>query len=295
VINSAGGRHAAAFTLIELLVVISVISLLFGIGAPAFNSVREKAKALQSMNNQRQIVGAVNFFATDNDDRYPASVAKVGFTDRWSWSNPTKVAADDLPMLGQSRSVSSYLGSYVDKSETMVCPRSPSRFQYLDEAWAQADAWDHPDTPMKLDTLDGNYCLYWNYQGHLGEKDGRQQLFNGPRRPSGSRRTSDLLITDYFGFNNYRTPGAFVSCERFVGANVLPPTDIQSSCWTTAPDPEKPSPNIPLNAGYTDGHVESFSSLDIVPLRVIKDRNGYIPYADDELGPGIFYLPKNGF
>lgn len=294
-IHFAGGRRNAAFTLIELLVVISVISLLLGIGVPAFNSVREKAKALQSMNNQRQIVGAVNFFATDNDDRYPASVAKMGFTDRWNWSNPTKIAADDLPMLGQSRSVGSYLGAYIDKAATFVCPRSPSRFQYLDEAWSQADGWDHPDTPMQLDTLDGNYCLYWNYLGHLGEEDGKQKLFFGAQRPAGSRRTSNLLITDYFGFNNHRTPGAFVSCERFVGANVLPPTEVEASCWTTAPDPEKPSPNIPLNAGYTDGHVESFSSLEIVPLRVIMDRTANLPYADDELGPGIFYLPKGGF
>ncbi|MCG8376456.1 MAG: hypothetical protein MI702_08225, partial [Chlorobiales bacterium] len=176
--------------------VISIIALLLSIGVPTFNSVRTKARALQSMNNKRQIVAAVNFFADDNDDRYPTSVAKVGFTDRWNWSNPNKLAADDLPMLGRSRSVSSFLGSYVDKPKSMVCPQAPAPFRYLEDAWAQGDNWDNPDTPMSLDTLDGNYCFYWNYVGYLG---GKRKVFLGPQRPAGSRKTSTLLVTDYFG------------------------------------------------------------------------------------------------
>jgi hypothetical protein len=244
------------------------------------------------MANKRQIVSGVNFFAEDNDDHYPASVAKVGFTDRWNWSNPNKLIADDLPVLGQSRSVGASLASYVDKASSMVCPQAPSRFQYLDNAWAQGDGWDNPDTPMKMDTLDGNYCFYWNYVGYLGEK---RPLFLGPQRPSGGRKTSKLLVTDYLGFNYYRTPGAYVSCERFASANILPPTDAQSACWTTAPDPNKPSPQIPVHAGYTDGHVEAFSSMEVAPLRVIKDRAETIPYDDAELGPGIFYLPAGKF
>ncbi|MCG8688910.1 MAG: hypothetical protein MI892_28835, partial [Desulfobacterales bacterium] len=140
---------------------------------------------------------------------------------------------------------------------------------------------------------DGSYCLYWNYAGYLGTPN--RKLFLGPRRPSGSNKTSNLLITDYFGYNYFRTPDAYVSCERFKSANVLPPTDIQSAYWTTAPDPERPSPEIPVHAGYTDGHVEAFSSMEVTPLRVIKDRAELIPYDDEELGPGQFYLPKGKF
>lgn len=263
-----------------------------GIGVPTFNAVRVKALSIQSMNNQRQIVSAVSFYATDNDERYPSSVAKMGFTDRWNWASPTKLAADDLPW--QSRSVGALLGPYVDDASSMVCPSAPSPHRYLDDAWAQGDQWDNPDTPMTLDKLDGSYCLYWNYVGYLGKE--QRNLFIGPQRPSsGGRKISKLLITDYFGFNGYRTPETFVSCERFVSANVLPPTDVQSAYWTTAPDPEKPSPEIPVHAGYTDGHVESFSSLEVEPLRVIKNLNGNIPYEDEEPGPGIFYLPRGKF
>ena len=244
------------------------------------------------MGNKRDIVMAVNFFASDHDDRYPASVAKVGFTDRWNWSNPNKLIANDSPIWGQSRSVGASLGAYLDKPKSVVCPQAPAPFRYLDEAWAQGDDWDNLDTPIQLDTLDGTYCFYWNYLGYLG---GKRKLFYGPQGPAGGRKASTLLVTDYFGYNYYRTPDAFVGCERFAGANVLPPTDIQSAYWTTAPDPNRPSPEIPVHAGYTDGHVEAFSSMEVTPLRVIKDRSEMIPYDDAELGPGIFYLPTGKF
>ena len=51
-------------------------------------------------------------------------------------------------------------------------------------------------------------------------------------------------------------------------------------------------PEINLQGGYTDGHVERFSSRDSFPLRVIIDPGESEPYPDD-IAPGIFYLPKN--
>ncbi|MFC1763322.1 hypothetical protein ACFL6U_14740 [Planctomycetota bacterium] len=239
------------------------------------------------MNNQRQVTTALNLFASDHDDRYPQSVAKVGFGDQWNWTTPTALVARDLSALRQPRAVGTYLGDYLSDVSTITCPGAPSQHEQIQQAWELGDDWDNPDTPLSKDALDGNYNLLWSYVGLLNDK----KLFRGPQRPSGSRHSSDLLLTDYFGFNHYRTPRAYLSCERFDGANVLPESDKHSSCWTTAPDPNKPFPDVRLNAAYIDGHVETYSSNEAVPMRVIKDRSGNIPYSDDEPTPGSFYLP----
>ena len=45
-------------------------------------------------------------------------------------------------------------------------------------------------------------------------------------------------------------------------------------------------------AGWTDGHVESFSSSQVIPMQVSITSDGYTPYPVG-VGPGIFYLPAN--
>ncbi|MEM8781953.1 MAG: DUF1559 domain-containing protein [Planctomycetota bacterium] len=62
----------AAFTLIELLVVISIIALLIGILLPALGAARETARLSQCASNQRQIAIALNAYATDERDKFPA-------------------------------------------------------------------------------------------------------------------------------------------------------------------------------------------------------------------------------
>lgn len=53
--------------------------------------------------------------------------------------------------------------------------------------------------------------------------------------------------------------------------------------------------DIKPNAGYTDGHVESFSLDDTAPMRVIRWRDTGQPYEDNfPMSPGPFYLPRLG-
>ena len=56
-----------AFTLIELVVVIAVIAILIGLAFPVFNSVQEKARATQDLNNLRQLGIATQTYLNDND------------------------------------------------------------------------------------------------------------------------------------------------------------------------------------------------------------------------------------
>src|SRR4030042_6871003 len=83
------GSGKEAFTLVELLVVISIIALLTGILLPSLSRAKGRARTVLGMNNQRQIIGAVGYYALDNDETYPESVATLGFGDHWNWQEPT--------------------------------------------------------------------------------------------------------------------------------------------------------------------------------------------------------------
>ncbi|MBN1362594.1 MAG: type II secretion system protein [Sedimentisphaerales bacterium] len=278
-----------AFTLVEMLVVISIISLLLAILVPAVNSVKRKAYSLLSMRNQREVAMALDFFAADHRDRYPDSVATVGFGDKWNWHEPTKMTGNRKRTPQVHRSMSAYLHDYIQDAATLHCPGAPQKHKYLQEAWDAGDDWDNPDTAVTGDPFGGTYCFYWNYIGYLSETD---SLFRGPSGPASMGRYSRLLLTDYFGYDHWRSPRAFGSCEKLSGAEIVPETQLLSAYWSVPGDPARRPPKVKLHAAYTDGHVETYTPDEAVPLRVSITAEGVPPYPDGT-GGGIFYIPRN--
>jgi len=275
------------FTLVELIVVISVISLLMAIILPALSGAKRQAKAVVSMSNQRQVTAAINLFASGNNERYPESVATIGFGSNWNWTDPTRLTGNRRRSPQLHRAMSEYLRGYIDDAGVMYCPNAPRKYGYLQQAWQAGDDWNNPETSFPADPVGGTYCYYWNYRGYLGSRG----IFRGPRSPADGSRYSRLIISDYFGYNHWRSPGCYGSCETFEGANITPETYLLSAFWSRKGVPGD-IPEIKLLAGYTDGHVESYSSTQVVPMEVSITADGGTPYPED-VGPGYFFLPQN--
>jgi prepilin-type N-terminal cleavage/methylation domain-containing protein len=278
-----------AFTLVELLVVIAIISTLMAILVPALNGVRRQANALLGMRNQREAANAVTLFAMDNRDLYPPSVATVGFDDTWNWSEPTQMTGVKKRTPQIHRSMSAYLGSYITDAKTVSCPAVPQKYKYLQESWDAGDDWDNPDTPVPSDPVAGTYCFYWNYLGYVG---GARTVFRGPRGPDSGGTHSQLLISDYLGYGNWRSPENFVSCEKFPGAEIDGERYLEPALWLSDGDPNVAKPAIKLKAAYTDGHVETYSPADTMPMRISRGPDGIPPWPDGGASKGVFYIPR---
>jgi type II secretory pathway pseudopilin PulG len=278
------------FTLVELLVVISIIMALLAILGPALVGAKRQATALRGMHNQREVSGALNLFALDNGDRYPPSIGTVGVEGNWNWSEPTKMTGDKARSPQIHRSFSAYLHSYLPDAKMVSCPAVPRPYKYLQQAWDAGDDWDNPDTSIVADPVWGTYCFYWSYLGYLGQP---RTLFRGPRGPDAGGNQSRLLMTDYLGFGNWRSPESFASCEKLPGAEIFAERNLEPSLWLSVGDPNTAKPPIKLRAAFTDGHVETYHPADTIPMRVPLNADGLPPYPDGGASPGVFYIPRS--
>ena len=211
------------FTLIEFLVVIFIITVGMGILMPAAVTVRRRARNVLTMGNQHQIVIGLNSFASDHNGRYPESVATIGqLSGRWNWQGPNMLISYKKRSAGAHRAVSEYLGSHIKDSRVMFCPNGPRKYEWFEQAWKQGDEWDNPDTVAGQDLVIGTYCFYWNYVGYIDEG----KVFKGPRWMSAEKGRSGLLVSDYFGYGNWRNPKAYFSCEKLEGSSIVGETAV---------------------------------------------------------------------
>jgi len=84
----------SGFTLIELLVVIAIIAILAAILFPVFAKAREKARQVKCINNQRQIVLAVQMYTQDNNEVLPTAAVAWGLVPTAMLACPDNVLAN---------------------------------------------------------------------------------------------------------------------------------------------------------------------------------------------------------
>jgi type II secretory pathway pseudopilin PulG len=274
------------------LVVISIMSMLTAIFVPVLGKIRRQAQTLLGMTNQREIVTAANCYAVDNDRKYPESVATIGSGSGWNWQEPTMLTGYRRRSPQLNRSMSAYLGSYIEDAGTVFCTNAPEKYEYLQQAWDAGDDWDNPYTSRIPDPVIGTYCFYFNYIGFMAKPWG---IFKGPQRSSDGPDKSRLLVSDYFGYDHWRNPNAYGSCERFINSTLTPGTYVSSAFWsypTAGGQADLTMIKIKLHAGYTDGHVGRYYPSETVPMEVSITPDGSESYPSGA-GPGIFYLPED--
>ena len=64
-----------------------------------------------------------------------------------------------------------------------------------------------------------------------------------------------------------------------------------SAYWSVAGNKSLNEIEIKLRAGYTDGHVGSYSAEEVTTMKVSITSNGSVPYPTG-MGAGDFYLPR---
>lgn len=268
--------------------VISIIAVLMGILLPATGRVKQHARSLLGMNNQKQSATGLSLYAEDNQQRYPESVATLGTGMHWNWTEPLMLIGEQKRSPRLHRALSEYLNPYITDSLTLFCPSTPRVYPYLEQAWRAGDTWDHPETYPDLDPVSGSYCFYFNYTGFLPDTG---RIFYGPRGPADARSRSTLVMTDYLGYDHWRSPFSYGSCEKFSRCEITRGSSVSSDYWSIfAGDPPDKHPAGKAKAVFTDTHVEYYSISEAVPLKVSISPDGSMPYPDG-IGPGVFYLP----
>ncbi len=267
------------FTLIELLVVISIIALLLAILMPALGKVKEKAAMVVCASNQHQLVlGLILYTNDDATGKLPPSPSRLSSTNyhrptalNWNLNQFGLVANTSSPNYHYA---GKYLGTYLPDVGVFNCKVAPIK---NDSPWPPVGSRYSPEGTYGefyrtggYASLHSSYMLLWNYQGYNHSEsiavDKNYRDFIAPRKIS-SRNSLVVQDSLFYLTANYANliwnspSAAWYSSHRFSDSSKSLPYYVKVGTQTEVLKKAK------LNAGYMDGHVESFKSEDSVLVK----------------------------
>ena len=128
--NTAENKRA--FTLVELLLVIGVVGILAAVLFPTLQSVRERAKRIQCINNEKQLAATWFLYATDHADKLVANGIPIRVpTPNIKWVQGQFVIPEDSTnsdwILNPQWALYAH---YIRTGRIYVCPGDPPSVSY---------------------------------------------------------------------------------------------------------------------------------------------------------------------
>src|ERR1017187_3867013 len=123
------GVCGGGFFLVELLVLIPIIGILAAILLPTLTSAKQKAQAVQCMNNNRQMMLGMLMYVSDNDDNFPPNGWNGNMPDEgiyWVAGDMT-VWQDATNMVYLTDSRYAFLAPYTKSPNLYKCPADKSQ------------------------------------------------------------------------------------------------------------------------------------------------------------------------
>jgi prepilin-type N-terminal cleavage/methylation domain-containing protein len=240
----AGSSRKHAFTLIELLVVIAIIAILAALLLPVLAKAKQRALRTQCMNNLHQIEVALNFYASQFDDKVPVLAGRDAngnpvSVGAWCWDIPSE-ACDVMLRSGLTK-------------KTLFCPSTAPKF-------TDQQNWAGPGPTL------------WDYGDPTFHIVGYSFAFNGPASKLNPTNQNYTLQSDHIVSNSRATGN--LDIVTGVADRVLV-ADVVLSDGSATPGYQHPENNYTdVAGGYFMHHLSAHLEGHTVPV------GGFVGFKD---------------
>ena len=243
-------KRRLAFTLIELLVVIAIIAILAAILFPVFAKVRERARAISCLSNEKQIGLGLTQYNQDNDETMPAAFVFVPPI------NGGQLGV--IPVEGQ-------LDPYVKTKTLYKCPDAGPALPY-----SMGNMWDGAGVGLSRSySLVGTIKTKQSVGGNDDPNTGLSSWHNGTSLSQIDAPSDTVALVEQtdagVGSFPYGSPwgSLFTGCDtyrltgRATGTDAI--GDSGNSCTTEYANPSYAGHGDHENYIFADGHAKALT------------------------------------